>query len=177
MSDRVIRLEEQAIVDPQELDQLMRLVPSDQRGDIRLKRFLAFRLKLDGLVASQVYLSNKLVIGRKVGLSRSLVRVSQRRPFRVRMRRPQTENALCLAWGQGETGHRQATSIGAATSVALALSYSNATRVRANSRAVPGPWLVTQLPSTTTRSATGLPSVNCATNDGCPVTFRPPSSP
>ena len=67
MSDRVIRLEEQAIVDPQELDKLMRLVPDDQRGDTRLKRFLAFRLKLDGLVASQVYLSNKLVIAEKSG--------------------------------------------------------------------------------------------------------------
>jgi hypothetical protein len=67
MSDRVIRLEEKAIVDPQELDQLMRLVPADQRGDIRLKRFLAFRLKLDGLVASQVYLSNKLVAAEKSG--------------------------------------------------------------------------------------------------------------
>jgi hypothetical protein len=67
MSDRVIRLEEQSIVDPQELDQLMRLVPSDQRGDIRLKRFLAFRLKLDGLVATQVYLTNQLVAAEKSG--------------------------------------------------------------------------------------------------------------
>ena len=67
MSDRVIRLEEQSIVDPQELDQLMRLVPSGQRGDIRLKRFLAFRLKLDGLAATQVYLTNQLVMAEKSG--------------------------------------------------------------------------------------------------------------
>ena len=67
MTGRVIRLEEQSLVDSKELDQLMRLVPSDQRGDIRLKRFLAFRLKLDGLVASQVYLSDKLVTAEKSG--------------------------------------------------------------------------------------------------------------
>jgi hypothetical protein len=67
MTDSVIRLEEQPLVDSKELEQLMRLVPSDQRGDIRLKRFLAFRLKLDGLVASQVYLSNKLVAAEKSG--------------------------------------------------------------------------------------------------------------
>lgn len=61
MSGRIIRLEEQAMVDSEELEQLMRLAPADQRDDIRLKRFLAFRLKLDGLVATQVYLSNKLM--------------------------------------------------------------------------------------------------------------------
>jgi len=43
----------------------MRLAPADQRDDIRLKRFLAFRLKLDGLVATQVYLSNKLLDAEK----------------------------------------------------------------------------------------------------------------
>jgi hypothetical protein len=60
MTDRVIRLEEEALVDPEKLDRLMRLVPDDQRGDIRLKRFLAFRLKLDGLVACQAYLSHQI---------------------------------------------------------------------------------------------------------------------
>lgn len=65
MSDRIIRLEEQALVDSEELEQLMRLVPADQHDDIRLKRFLAFRLKLDGLVATQVYLSNKLMEAEK----------------------------------------------------------------------------------------------------------------
>lgn len=65
MSDKVIRLEEQALVDSEELEQLMRLAPADQRDDIRLKRFLAFRLKLDGLVATQVYLSNKLMAAEK----------------------------------------------------------------------------------------------------------------
>jgi len=65
MSDKVIRLEEQAFLDSEELEQLMRLAPADQRDDIRLKRFLAFRLKLDGLVATQVYLSNKLMAAEK----------------------------------------------------------------------------------------------------------------
>jgi hypothetical protein len=67
MTGRVIRLEEQSLVDSKELEQLMRLVPSEQRGDIRLKRFLAFRLKLDGLVATQVYLTNQLVMAEKSG--------------------------------------------------------------------------------------------------------------
>lgn len=66
MSGRIIRLEEQAFVDSEELEQLMRLAPADQRDDIRLKRFLAFRLKLDGLVATQVYLSNKLMTAEKL---------------------------------------------------------------------------------------------------------------
>ena len=61
MSDRIIRLEEQALVDPEELDQVLNLVPDGQRDDIRLIRFLAFRLKLDGLVATQVYLTNRLI--------------------------------------------------------------------------------------------------------------------
>ena len=65
MSGTVIRLEEQAMVDMEALGQLMRLVPDDQRGDIRLKRFLAFRLKLDGLVATQVYLANALFAAEK----------------------------------------------------------------------------------------------------------------
>lgn len=65
MSDKVIRLEEQAFLDSEELEQLMRLAPADQRDDIRLKRFLAFRLKLDGLVATQVYLSNKIMAAEK----------------------------------------------------------------------------------------------------------------
>ena len=66
MSGRIIRLEEQAFVDSEELEQLMHLAPADQRDDIRLKRFLAFRLKLDGLVATQVYLSNKLMTAEKL---------------------------------------------------------------------------------------------------------------
>ena len=65
MSDKVIRLEEQAFLDSEELEQLMRLAPADQRDDIRLKRFLAFRLKLDGLVATQVYLSNRILAAEK----------------------------------------------------------------------------------------------------------------
>ena len=65
MSDNIILPEEQAFVDRKALGQLMRLVPDDQRGDIRLKRFLAFRLKLDGLVATQVYLVNELMAAEK----------------------------------------------------------------------------------------------------------------
>jgi hypothetical protein len=65
MAGTIIRLEEQAIVDMKALGQLMRLVPDDQRDDIRLKRFLAFRLKLDGLVATQVYLANELMAAEK----------------------------------------------------------------------------------------------------------------
>ena len=61
MSGRIIRLEEHALVDSEELEQLMRRAPADQRDDIRLKRYLAFRLKLDGLVATQAYLSNRLM--------------------------------------------------------------------------------------------------------------------
>jgi hypothetical protein len=100
MSDRVIRLEEQAIVDPQELDQLMRLVPSDQRGDIRLKRFLAFRLKLDGLVASQVYLSNKLVTPKSRAIVVACTRFSAKATPK-RMRRP-LENACVWPGRKGE---------------------------------------------------------------------------
>jgi len=66
MSGKIIRLEEQALMDSEELEQLMRLAPSDQHADIRLKRFLAFRLKIDGLVATQVYLSNKIMEAEKV---------------------------------------------------------------------------------------------------------------
>ena len=65
MPDRIIRLEEEERVDPRELEKLLKLVPADQRNDARLKRFLAFRLKLDGLVATQVYLSSKLVAAQK----------------------------------------------------------------------------------------------------------------
>ena len=65
MSGRIIRLEEETLVDSEELERLMRLAPADQRDDIRLKRFLAFRLKLDGLVATQVYLSNKIMAAEK----------------------------------------------------------------------------------------------------------------
>ena len=65
MADSIIRLEELTQVDPKDLDRLMRLVPADQRDDARLKRFLSFRLKLDGLVATQVYLSNKLIDAEK----------------------------------------------------------------------------------------------------------------
>jgi hypothetical protein len=65
MSGKIIRLEEETLVDSEELERLMRLVPADQRDDIRLKRFLAFRLKLDGLVATQVYLSNKIMAAEK----------------------------------------------------------------------------------------------------------------
>jgi len=65
MSGRIIRLEEQASVDSEELEQLMHLAPAAERGDIRLKRFLAFRLKLDGLVATQVYLSNRILAAEK----------------------------------------------------------------------------------------------------------------
>jgi hypothetical protein len=72
MSDKVIRLEEQAFLDSEELEQLMRLAPADQRDDIRLKRFLAFRLKLDGLVATQVYFSNKLMAAEKLAYRGSL---------------------------------------------------------------------------------------------------------
>jgi len=61
MSDNIIRLEERAFVDRKALGQLMQQVPDDQRGDIRLRRFLAFRLKVDGLVATQVYLVNELM--------------------------------------------------------------------------------------------------------------------
>lgn len=66
MSGEIIRLEEQAMLDSEEFEQLMGLAPADQRADIRLKRFLAFRLKLDGLVATQVYLSNKIMEAEKV---------------------------------------------------------------------------------------------------------------
>ncbi len=65
MADRIIRIEERAVVDSQELDQVMNLIPAGQRDDIRLKRFLAFRLKLDGLVATQVYLTNRLIDAEK----------------------------------------------------------------------------------------------------------------
>ena len=66
MSGRIIRLEEETLVDSEELERLMRLAPVEERDDIRLKRFLAFRLKLDGLVATQVYLSNKIMKAEKV---------------------------------------------------------------------------------------------------------------
>lgn len=65
MSGRIIRLEEETLVDSEELERLMRLAPAEERDDIRLKRFLAFRLKLDGLVATQVYLSNKIMAAEK----------------------------------------------------------------------------------------------------------------
>jgi len=65
MTGTIIRLEEQATVDRKALGQLMRLLPDDQRDDLRLKRFLAFRLKLDGLVATQVYLANELIAAEK----------------------------------------------------------------------------------------------------------------
>jgi hypothetical protein len=59
-ADSFIRLEELARVDPDDLDRRMHRVPADQCDDIRLKRFLSFRLKGDGLVATQVSLSNQL---------------------------------------------------------------------------------------------------------------------
>lgn len=65
LSDKIIRLEELSTLDAKALGQLMRLVPGDQLSDPRIKRFLAFRLKLDGLVATQVYLVNALMAAEK----------------------------------------------------------------------------------------------------------------
>ena len=67
MPGRIFRPEEEAFVDSEELERLMRLAPEEDRDDVRLKRFLSFRLKLDGLVATQVYLSNKLIDAEKSG--------------------------------------------------------------------------------------------------------------
>lgn len=52
MANRGIRLEEQGLLDAQDFEKVLRLVPIDPREDIHLRRFLAFRLKLDGRVAT-----------------------------------------------------------------------------------------------------------------------------
>lgn len=92
------------------------------------------------------------------------------------------------------------TTIGLATSFALALPYSCSTIAKANSRAVPGPLLVISLPSTTTRCSAALQtkawsalyyliiqqdvliplyllSDNLSTKAGCAVAFFPARSP
>lgn len=61
MEEKVIRVEKQAMVDQQALHQLIRLVPPRHREDERLVRFLAFRLKVDGLEAAKAYLEGKVI--------------------------------------------------------------------------------------------------------------------
>ena len=61
MEDQIIRVETRATVDPEALARLLRLVSERQRGDARLIRFLAFRLKIDGFNPTKKYLSRKLI--------------------------------------------------------------------------------------------------------------------
>lgn len=67
--------------------------------------------------------------------------------------------------------------MGPATFSAASLSYKISTNFKENSRVVPGPLLVTTLPSTTTLSSTFVLSVNFSVKFGWHVAFSPSNSP
>ena len=60
MTDKLIGLETRGNLIRGDLQKLMLLIPSTQQDDIRLKRLLAFRLKVDGFEATRRYLLNKM---------------------------------------------------------------------------------------------------------------------
>ncbi len=61
MEEKIIRVEQQAAIDQEALHQLLMLVPARHREDTRLARFLAFRLKVDGLETTSAFVSRKLM--------------------------------------------------------------------------------------------------------------------
>ena len=60
MPEKVIALEELEGPFQQRLQRVMRLVPDRDRLDKKLKRLIAFRLKIDGESATSTYLINRI---------------------------------------------------------------------------------------------------------------------
>jgi hypothetical protein len=56
MNQKIIFPEDMTGEESQAFQRLMALVPDSDRADIKLKRFLAFRMRIDGEEAARVYL-------------------------------------------------------------------------------------------------------------------------
>lgn len=64
MTPKVIFPEDMIGEGSQSFQRLMALVPVEDRGDIRLQRFLVFRMKIDGEEATRAYLEKGIAHAR-----------------------------------------------------------------------------------------------------------------
>ncbi len=60
MDNKVIEIKSSSDGSNKVVDELLKMLPENQRGDERLKRLIAFRLKLDGEGPTRDYLYRKM---------------------------------------------------------------------------------------------------------------------